>query len=307
MEKLKIAQNICKFLPPIISQRVRVFFYPYSLAKKENRELIVRSQTGSRLKVNTNDFHGYPFCVHGYYEWRNVVIAKTLATEGDIIIEIGANVGTETVGFSDAVGESGKVHAFEPLPSNVKYLEELMSLSEKKNIVVQSVAISDENKLSKFIVPRNGMSGQGHLQYRAIIDDETILVETCTLDSISDEIGSAKLIFMDTEGAEVQILKGAREYIKQGQPIIVLEASPKLLLKAGSSIEELYAEIVGLGYKPYEITKLNLKLVDVNNSQSSQNWICIYGNGKKTIKDLRKSIILGGILPCIQGIHPLKR
>ena len=42
-----------------------------------------------------------------------------MTNNGDVILEVGANVGTETVSYADIVGPDGIVHAFEPVPSNV--------------------------------------------------------------------------------------------------------------------------------------------------------------------------------------------
>jgi hypothetical protein len=55
------------------------------------------------------------------------------------------------------------------------------------------------------------------------------------LDIVSEQIGSAKLIFMDTEGEELRILHGTKNFIQDFEPTIVLEASSKLLSRSGAA------------------------------------------------------------------------
>jgi FkbM family methyltransferase len=255
----------------------------------------------------TSEYHAYPFSVHGYNDWRNVIIAKALTSDGDRILEIGANVGTETVGFSDIVGRSGEVHAFEPLPSNLSILDELASCSENQNIVVHPYAISDSNRTSNFHVPPLHQSGIGHLIHYDQPETETIKVDCRKLDSIAKDIGPPNVIFIDAEGEEVRILRGGKEYIKLSHPTIVLEASAKLLRRAGSSLDILYEEMEGLGYSPYQISRLGLRKVDSNNMRSFGNWVCVYSNENEnsTVSKIRRFILFGGILPCIPGLNPL--
>lgn len=52
----------------------------------------------------TRDFHLHVLAIHGYYDWRVLVIAGAICSQGDTIVEVGANVGTETLGFADIVG-----------------------------------------------------------------------------------------------------------------------------------------------------------------------------------------------------------
>jgi FkbM family methyltransferase len=307
-KRLVLARKICRRLPPIISQRIRTVLYSFDLAKRDNYEFIARSQTGSKLRCQTKDFHGYPFSVHGYFEWRNIAIAIALASEGDVIVEIGANVGTETVGFSDIVGETGKVYAFEPLPSNIKVLHDLMKLSTYRNIKVYPYALSDRNQTLKFVVPPEYSSGTGHICHKKVDDNiKTIDVDCISFDSISKQINKATLIFIDAEGEEIRILRGARTYIRHFKPFIVLEASPMLLHRNGFSPKELYNEINNFGYIPYKISRFGVKKVESLEFSDACNLICIDTKRQNIVNRIRKHILACALLPCIQGLNPMSR
>ena len=121
--------NLVKYLigslPPIMAQRIRALLYPRGSAYLDDISFEVRACTGSILRSRTSEFHGYPFSIHGYYEWRLLTCALATISEEQSIIEIGANIGTETVSFIDIVSSEGRVIAFEPFPDHVKSLEKL--------------------------------------------------------------------------------------------------------------------------------------------------------------------------------------
>ena len=69
--RLKLAQQISRILPPILSQRLCAFIYPRELARHDDYEFVVSAQTGSLFKCKTSELHGYRFSVNGYNDWRN--------------------------------------------------------------------------------------------------------------------------------------------------------------------------------------------------------------------------------------------
>ena len=151
------------------------------------------------LEGDTIDFHFYPFSIQGYYEFRSVAIALALAAPGDTVIEVGANVGTETVSFSDVVGPRGTVHAFEPLPSNAHWIQRAVELSRQKNIILHESALSNFSGCASFSVPPERSSGTGHVLGDGDAAARTIDVQVTTLDALSKEIGGATLVFVDIE------------------------------------------------------------------------------------------------------------
>ena len=125
---------ICSLFPPILAQQLRSKLIAIRTAEKWALPFKRRSFTGSYLSGNTSDFHAFKFLIHGYFDWRNVVLARKIAKlkPGDII-EVGANIGTETIGFAD-INPSGTVYAFEPLLDNFKSLETIKTENNFSNL-----------------------------------------------------------------------------------------------------------------------------------------------------------------------------
>jgi FkbM family methyltransferase len=267
------------------------------------------SQTGSLFANRTSDFHAYPFSVHGYYEWRNVAIASAICSKGDSIVEIGANVGTETTGYADIVGPKGKVYAFEPVASNIVALENTLRISGLFNVTVLPLAVQDVCGNVKFVLPGKGdSSGVGHISSDGEGDlNEVKEVDSVTLDSVSEWIGPAKAILVDAEGSELHILQGGKGYIKRYKPFMVLEASSKLLERTGSDLDQLYQQIRELGYCGFQITRVGLRKLDSNRLPKKSNWFCCHQTHLDSVRIVRKILVLCGSLPFWLRLNPLGR
>lgn len=307
--RLRIAQRLCRPLPPILAQRVRNAIYPAEQALRDNYEFLERGQTGSWLKGVTADDHGYVFSVHGFYDWRNLALAKALCAPGDTIVEVGANIGTETLGFADIVGGQGKVYAFEPLPSNVRDLARSLCLNEARNVEVIEKAASDTCGSVRFRLPEHcHQSGMGHLVQSATPAGEMLEVPCATLDSMSAKLGRARMIFVDVEGAEVLVLRGARGYIAAHRPALVVEAVAHQLDRLGFGLADLQAELHALSYRAFRVPqgRLGLEPVDLSRPAKQCNWLCVHESRLEDLHAAERSLLLCGLMPCLPGLNPLR-
>ncbi len=305
--RFAIARTLCRPLPPLVAQKVRALVYPFTAGIRDNLEVTVRSLTGSAFTGRTGDFHAYPFSVHGYSEWRNIAIALALTKAGDTILEIGANVGTETIGFSDIVGARGRVVAFEPLPTNVVALQRLIGRVQHANVDLRTVALSDRAGEVSFVVPRGHESGMGHVQQASEkVTTSTVVVQCATLDSQAGTMNPPSVIFMDTEGEELRILNGGRELVTRAKPVIVLEASPHHLRRSGFTLNDLHTTVRDLGYVAYAIGRFTVTPVDADTQGHCDNWICVPRERVAVIRRVNRSLLRCGFMPCVGSLNPLR-
>jgi len=303
--RLALAQMLCRPLPPIVSQRLRDLIYPARIAHRDAHIFLGKSLTGSSLTGTTADHHAYRFCVHGFFDWRNLALAIALCDEGDTIIEVGANIGTETIGFSDIVGPSGAVHAFEPVPENLAALQKTLALNPDTNVIVHNCAISDRNGHVTFAEPPRHQSGLGHIAGSEEPAGEHIQVECVTLDSLAGQIGPARMIFSDTEGHETSVLRGGRNYIREHHPHLVIEAKAKYLKRAGSSLDELVDELRSLGYEIQAIVRFGLKSLPPAGELLEGNWLAVHLSKREEARGMGRFLLRCAMMPCAVGSNPL--
>jgi FkbM family methyltransferase len=126
---------------------------------------------------------------------------------GDVVVDIGAGVGTETVNFSKLVGPSGHVFAIEPDPVAARRLRKAVSELPYKNVTILELAIGDKNE---DIAIYSEMPGAIQTSIFAYESDFSLLVEGSRLDSLfqSHILDKVDFIKMNIEGAEIKALDG---------------------------------------------------------------------------------------------------
>jgi FkbM family methyltransferase len=167
---------------------------------------------------------------------------------GDVFIDVGSNIGSLTLAGALAVGPKGRVISLEPHPRIFKYLVDNVSMNKFENISAFNVAIGEAASFLKFtdslLDDQNSVSGTGRVQ-----------VEVKQLDVLVDASTYPRLIKIDTEGYEVQVLLGAQEVLKR-TALVYCEVNPQGLAQNHSSIEELITLLLKAGLAPYTRSSL---------------------------------------------------
>jgi FkbM family methyltransferase len=302
-----IGKFIAIVFPPIIAHRLVNIIHPLGLGDWFYYE--GRGITGSYFKSNTKDLHGRFFYFFGYFDLKNILIVNALfgRWKSGNLCEIGANIGTETIAYSDIVAEKRCVYAFEPEPVNYNQLLN-QSYHISGNVKLVNKAISNSCGIMNFLKGDEISSGTGKLQTvsKGSHLENTIQVETITLDSL--RLGNIKVMLIDVEGHEPFVLKGAKNTILNCKPIIITEVSKKLLGKyASTTIKDFRSEFENLGYVCYKIGKIRLEKVldNIGSQENDINWICFpSGEEKQILRYLNWQLFTG--LFCPRFIHSLK-
>jgi len=145
--------------------------------------------------------------------------------KGNTVLDVGAHVGEWTLLFSELVGESGRVIAFEPDPVARASLEKNLRMNGISNVQVEEKGVSDKAGKALLAAERfgSGLSSIVPPQGRAK-DHRVVEVETTTLDQYCETQGiSPGWIKIDAEGAEPLILRGMRRLIRTVHPSVILE------------------------------------------------------------------------------------
>lgn len=175
---------------------------------------------GQRLLVPTGDYVGRALVLTGNLDRKISRTFERVARPGDLILDVGANLGLHTVQASRIAGPTGRVLAFEPNPQMSTLLRESLRRNRCENVVLHDCALGSEQATLDLHVPVDH-AGKGSLVESNSTRDvrDRISVPVKTLDSILlSEKSRIGLVKIDVEGFEPQVLQGARDLLSTSPP-----------------------------------------------------------------------------------------
>ena len=205
-------------------------------------------------------------------------MVKELIQDGDVVIDIGANLGYFSKTFS-RLSPNGKVICIEPLPQYYSILKHF--LSSRKNIEIHNVALGKDAGEVTMILPKsNGMIRTG-LPYISKSDEKsehpTQQVQIVNPNSLLKNLSKIDYIKCDIEGFEWIVFQELKELLEQYQPIVQIEISKE-------NRREMIPFFTDLGYVQYGIN--NFKFVKEDGKQ-------IEPGDYLFVPKSRKSLIIG--------------
>ena len=211
------------------------------------------------------DLIEYKLLIPNFEQFLKIHYSSFLKS-GDVVLDIGANIGEHTSEFSRLVGNTGKVIAFEPIP---ELFEELVSkFSDLKNIVYYNYAVGFRNCTSDFNLARHssGSLGESGIKKRIYnfpdeMESESIEVQLVTLDSLNIP-RKIKYIKIDTEGGEIDIIKSAFKLITRDRPFISVEYGEPTYSVYGYDKDTLWKLCKELDYSIYDILLNRVETLD---------------------------------------------
>ncbi|MDD7911503.1 FkbM family methyltransferase [Pseudovibrio exalbescens] len=159
------------------------------------------------------------------YELPMLRTMRQLLTRGDLVLDIGANIGNHTLYLAAATGCN--VIAFEPNPILATPLQrsiDLNDLGERVSLIAKGVGSEEAKGVFKVSKPDNlGAQMLTLIDTANESDSEGRAVDVVPLDSMSFA-SRVKAIKVDVEGMELDVLRGARELIARDQPSLFIES-----------------------------------------------------------------------------------
>jgi FkbM family methyltransferase len=196
--------------------------------------------------------------------------------EGESVLDVGANYGVYCHHMSRAVGQSGRVYGFEPVPFTFSTLQLIAKLLRFRNVELVPKGCSDKNETVEFELPvqTSGAISAG-LSYIAGRNNDRQGRETharfaatrkvpCQVIRIDDYLAGSEpvsLLKIDIEGAELLALRGAARTIEQHKPTIICEINPWFLEGFGIRMDDLLGFFFDRQYRLYWYDDKQRKLV----------------------------------------------
>jgi len=181
--------------------------------------------------------------------------------DGDVAVDVGANIGFFSVMMAALTGPRGRVVAFEPAADNLERLRCNIATAGAANVTVIDQPVSDTTEQVSFYL--NSDSGGGHALWdpgrfpgntRSQAEQCIVRMTTTTLDAAiaALDLPPPRLIKIDVEGAEHCVLSGAAGLLSNhGVPYIIAELHGFGLKQLGSSQRDLRRFMEGFGYSAF--------------------------------------------------------
>lgn len=248
------------------------------------RFVLRRSQLTARhgeqtFRVNTEDVVGRHIYKYGQHDpLMSDYLRRTLQPrDGDLLIDIGANIGWFSVLFAEACHDvDAKVLAFEPDPNNYALLQHNVAanaLADK--VVTQPLALSDNQDGATLHLFSGNNRGRHSLL--PIHDGETVEIPTARLDDVISHdaalgAGRPALLKIDIEGFELIALRGAPDTLARC-PLVVLEYSPEFMRRGDLEPSELLQLMHDSGFSAHRLTSGALDPVSRDQLQNDDQQV----------------------------------
>ncbi|HEV3078868.1 MAG TPA: FkbM family methyltransferase [Gemmataceae bacterium] len=195
------------------------------------------------MLYNINDVYiGRSFDLYGEFSEGEVELFDQIVRVGDVVLDVGANIGAHTLALAQKVGPTGRVYAFEPQRMVFQTLCANMALNSIANTYCHQTALGEE--AGSVVVPALNYAQAnnfGGVELGTFASGESVPVST--LDSL--DLPACRLVKIDVEGMEGNVLKGAVQTVKRLKPILYVEND-----RVEKSIP-LMQLIESLGYEMY--------------------------------------------------------
>ena len=190
-------------------------------------------------------FVGRSLDVYGEWCSSEIDLLTRFVRDGDVVLDVGANIGSHTIPLAKAVGAKGAVIAFEPQ----RVAHALLSANAAQNGLfhVECARAAVGRSPGKVRIPALDPSKPVNVGAAEVITDATSTVgdevPCVTIDDL--ELASCRLVKIDTEGFEADVLAGARATIERHRPILFVENDTT------TRSAECLRAVRALGYRAY--------------------------------------------------------
>ena len=256
-------------------------------------EICIRLR-GMKFVIGVNDTKGVGAdLLEGEFEPVQTALLSSQLKPGMTFIDVGANIGYYTVIASKIVGNSGRIHCFEPEPQNCRILAKNILENKLSNVYLHNVALSDSTGI--VVLHTDSKNFGAHSLCKANIfsnEGSELSVLATRLDDFvaANGISKVDMIKLDVQGAEAKVIAGAMRTLITQKPMLFLELWPYGIQKMGDDPTTMLQDLERMGYaiqviEAYRTNKTILSkdtLSDMVSSKSS--YLNLFLSAEETSK-----------------------
>ncbi len=214
--------------------------------------VVTGKRHGFKMKLDRSDWaQCATYFLGRYYELGVQRTIDQLLREGDTMVDIGGNIGMIALHARSLVGPTGRVICFEPNPECAAAIEEHMEMNGIRNVEVRrcALAASPGTLTLNLTSEHSGTATLAPVSGKVV---KSLQVPVRVGDDELEQI-APKVIKIDVEGFELQVLQGLRQTLARHKPVLITELVDEHLARAGTSADEIHEFLSEFGYSPYGI------------------------------------------------------
>jgi FkbM family methyltransferase len=187
------------------------------------------------------------------------LMRRLLIPRGGVVFDIGANVGRCTALAAKAVGKSGKVYSFEPVPIVLRVLRTMVRLRCLQQVVIVAAALADTNGTVSISIPlKDGWKPLVPIAHLGSTTERNVLNLTIAVQRLDDfcaaeGIRHVDFIKCDVEGSEFAVFSGGLRCLTRDLPMVVCEIYHTYLSRQNVEPSAVFGIFTSLGYHGYLI------------------------------------------------------
>ena len=237
-----------------------------------------------RFKVSIDTTYPIESCmVSGIYAPMTVKVLESFIDAGDVMIDIGANVGAISLVASALVSEKGMVIAIEPGLLTFDRLAKTVITNKLNNVRIIRCGVSDKRGIMQWKLDRNNLGNAGLVEEGG---DEVVNVDT--LDNLVSDLRlpTVSFIKIDVEGMEFPVLRGSIGILKRYRPSILFETMAAWRkIKGDKYFQEMEDFLKSLGYSLYTVNPPYCQ--ETSLADTTDDTLAVCHANTKALRDLQ--------------------
>jgi FkbM family methyltransferase len=180
---------------------------------------ITNDVNGHNFIIQDPNEHIQTFLVNGKYYEQDMIKFIVDNYSGGTFIDVGANIGNHTIAFSDIADD---VYSFEPIKENYLILQLNLMINKITNVETYNFALGSSDKFETiYRDDKCYNTGSGSISNPTSMCTTRRYTIVTKLDNFNYQ--SVKLIKIDVEGYELEVLKGSTKLLETQKPDLFIE------------------------------------------------------------------------------------
>jgi FkbM family methyltransferase len=202
---------------------------------------------GHRMVLDRYDTLDLRRC--GVFERVASELLPALVHPGDVVIDVGANIGYYTLLCARLSGAQGRVYAFEPEAQNFGLLQQNIALNGYHNVIADRRALGAQSGTATLWVNRGSNQGDHRVYDPCEENRELTSIEIVSLDEALSPDIAVNFVKMDIQGYEALALDGMHTVLSRSPKVRLLtEFWPMGLQRAGTEASRYLDTLTRFGF-----------------------------------------------------------